>query len=480
VLDRWQEERIIRPLYGWKRRDGTRRYRAVYVEVPRKNGKTTLGAGIALYLLFADGEQGAEIYSAAADRDQAALTFEIGKAMVQASPALRSRCEIYRRSIVVPSTGSSWKVISADAGTKHGFNSHGIIFDELHAQPNRELYDVLHTSTGARRQPVEFLITTAGVFEPESICHQLHTYAESVRDGLIDDAELLPVIYAANEADDITDPETWRKANPGYGISVREDYLAAEARKAAEMPSYENTFRRLHLNQWTQQVTRWLPIEKWDACEQPLPNLTGRACFGGLDLATTQDLSAFALIFPPRFDEPYYLLPFFWIPEAKLRDSRDRVPYQAWQRSGHLTVTDGDVVDYDRIRADIVALAQRYNVREIAFDPWNATHLATQLAEQDGLELVQCRQGYVSLSAPTKELERLVVGQMIAHDGHPVLRWNVGNVAVKQDPAGNIKPDKSKSTQRIDGVVASIMALRSALTSEDETSVYANRELIWL
>lgn len=477
-LAEWQETEIIRPLFGWKRQDGTRKYRTVYVEVPRKNGKTTLAAGIALYLLFADNEAGAEIYSAAADRDQAALTFDIARSMVEAEPALRKRCQIYRRAIVVPKTGSSYKVISADVGTKHGFNSQGIIFDELHAQPNRDLYDVLHTSTGARRQPVEFLITTAGTFNPESIAYQLHTYAEQVRDGVIDDPAFLPVIYAADPEADYRDPETWRKANPGYGVSVRAEYLQAEAKRAEAEPSYENTFRRLHLNQWTQQVTRWLKVEDWDACEREFPDLSGRLCYGGLDLSTTTDLSAFCLIFPPNHpEEPYYLLPHFWIPERKLADRRDRVPYDAWVRDGLITATQGDVVDYERIRADINDL-RKYNIVSIAFDPWNATHLANQLAEQDGFDLLQCRQGFVSLNEPTKEFERLIVGGKLAHDGNPVLRWQIGNVAVKQDPAGNIKPDKSKSTERIDGVVAGIMALAVALTAADVGSVYDQRGLI--
>ncbi|HEX7119404.1 MAG TPA: terminase TerL endonuclease subunit [Longimicrobiales bacterium] len=481
VLDKWQENEIIRPLFGWKRADGTRRYRTCYVEIPRKNGKTTLAAGVALYLLFADGEPGAEIYSAAGDRDQAAISFEIAKAMVEASPALRRRAKIFKRSIVVPSTGSSYKVISADAGTKHGFNSHGIIFDELHVQPNRDLYDTLHTSIGARSQPVEFLITTAGVYDPNSIAWELHRYAEQVRDGVILDDSFLPVIYSAGPDDDYRDPQTWKKANPGLGISVREEYLAAEAKRAEAEPSYENTFRRLHLNQWTQQVTRWIKIEDWAACEREFPDLSGRACYGGLDLSTTTDISALVLAFPPRFeDEPTYLLPFFWIPEAKLKDRRDRVPYELWARQGLVTVTDGDVVDYDRIRSDINALGRKYGIREIRFDPWNATQLATQLSEADGHRLTQMRQGFISMNEPSKEFERRIISGAIAHDGNPVLAWMIGSVAIKTDPAGNIKPDKSKSTERIDGVVASIMALSGVMADNGAKSVYTERGLIAL
>jgi phage terminase large subunit-like protein len=479
----WQKNEIIRPLFGWKREDGTRRYRTVYVEVPRKNGKTTLMAGIGLYLLMADGERGAEIYSAAGDKDQARLTFELARSMVEAEPALRSRCKVYRNSIAVPASGSSYKVISADAGTKHGFNAHGILFDELHVQKDRDLWDTLNTSVGARRQPVTLAITTAGTYDPESICWQLHQYALKVRDGTIEDDAFLPVIYAADAEDDYRDPATWTKANPGIGESIKGEYLASEARRAEAEPSFENTFRRLHLNQWTQQVTRWLRIEDWAACEVELPDLTGRECYGGLDLSTTTDLSAFVLAFPPPAgsDEPLFILPHFWIPERKLHTSRDRVPYELWKRQGFVTVTDGDVVDYNRIRADIVELGDRYSIQEIRYDRYNATQIVTQLTEQDGFVMVPCGQGFVSMNAPTKEFERAVVGRTIAHDGNPVLAWMIGNAVIKIDEAGNIKPDKKRATERIDGVVAAIMALLGTLAGDEGAdAIYRERGILFI
>lgn len=465
-LGAWQAEHIIRPLFGWKRRDGTRKYRTAYVEIPRKNGKTTIAAGVGLYLLFADGEQGAEVYSAAADREQAAIAFDLAKSMVEAEPALLRRAEIYRRSIVVPQTGSSYKVLSADARTKHGFNAHGIILDEVHAQPNRELYDVLHTSTGARRQPIEFLITTAGMYDPESIAWQLHEYAEKVRDGVIDDPTFLPVIYGAPREADYRDPAVWTKANPGIGSTVKADYLAAEAKRAEEEPSYENTFRRLHLNQWTQQMTRWIQIEDWNACAAPMPDLTGRSCFPALDLSTTTDISALSLVFPPESDtEPYYVLPFFWCPEATIRQrsKRDRVPYDAWVRDGFMEATPGDVVDYAFIRRRVNELSKKYKLEMIAYDPWNATQLATQLGEEDGFQMVEFRQGYISMNEPSKELERLIVSARMRHPDNPVLNWMISNVTIRTDPAGNIKPDKSRSTGRIDGVVATVMGIGMAV-----------------
>ena len=478
-LAEWQKERIVRPLFGWKREDGTRKYRTLYLEVGRGAGKTTLAAALAIYLLLADGELGAEIYSAANDRDQARLCFDTAKAMIEAEPALMKRAKVYKHSIVVPSTNSVYKVISADAGTKAGYNSHAIFYDEIAFAPSRDLYDVLHTSTSKRQEPIECFLTTAGIYEPESIGWELHQYAVNVRDGVIDDPSFLPVIYAADPEDDITEEATWLKANPNYPVSPTRDYMEAESRKALSLPSAYNAFVQFHLNTWVQQVTRWIRLEDWDACKGELGELDGLACHGGLDLSTTTDISAFVLVFPPSPGLPYRVLPHFWIPERKLRDNSDRVPYEAWERQGILTVTPGDVVDFDRIRADIVALGERYAIESIAFDPWNSTQLANQLGEQDGFLMVQHRQGFVSMNEPTKMLERLIVGRQIMHDGNPILRWMVNNVAIKTDPAGNIKPDKSKSRERIDGVVALIMGLSECMTPESR-SVYEDRGLIVL
>lgn len=807
-LDKWQADEIIRPVFGFKRKDGTRKIRTCYVEIPRKNGKTTIAAGVGLYLLFADNEPGGEIYSAASDREQAAIAFDLAKSMVSGEPALQKRSQVFRRSIVVPGSASSYKVISADAGTKHGFNAHGVIFDEVHAQPNRELYDVLHTSTGARRQPLEFLITTAGIYDPESIAWQLHSYAERVLSGEVDDPSFHAVIYGAPREADYRDPKVWAAANPGMGISVKADYLKAEAKRAEEEPSYENTFRRLHLNQWcvsphvlirmadgsqkradalvtgdmveafdettgqlvrarvgrvalmepspihfitthrgrsietngdhpfwcrtgkesapeygwkkaseiqrgdrvavalgkartplggkrlhhdtarflgiyagdgggstspritsvdpevpafvaefvgrsderlaplpdgvhfdvrhqatgmltmtptkrllkrhgmwgktcdnkrvpaqvftsgakawaaflsgyldtdghvsadaiiwvsksfglledcqhllsyldiqssvtasteeryrlevrdaasfdnaarlltplvarkatallalsgrdrrtgtdrrgfdrvtwnapvgkaptigievetyhthitnglithnTEQVTRWIKKEEWERCAGVLPDLTGRPCFPALDLSTTTDISALALDFPPQNDtDPHYLLTFFWCPEAKVKKASqsDRVPYDAWVRDGYMEATPGDVVDYSFIRRKVNELSKKYIFGAFAYDPWNATQLALQLQDQDGFVMAEHRQGFISMNEPSKEFERLVISKQIRHGDSPVMKWMISNVALSRDAADNIKPDKSKSTGRIDGVVASVMAV---------------------
>ena len=470
ILSEWQAV-IVRSVFGWKRLDGTRKYRTVFIAVPRKAGKTTLAAGLALYMLYCDGEPGAQVINAAADREQAALCFDAAKTMVEHEPMLDSRSDLFKRSIVVPTTGSAYKVISSEAYSKHGLSCSYIGADELHAWPGRELWDVLNTSTGARRQPLSVVTTTAG-FDRHSICFELWDYALKVRDGIVEDPAFLPVIYAADVDDDWKLPTTWRKAHPGLGVSVKEDYFAAECAKAQAMPAYENTFRRLLLNQWTENDVRWLPMDAWDACGQDLPDLTGATCYAGLDLSTTTDITALVLAFP--IAGTVHLMPFFWVPGESIlkRSKKDRVPYDVWQRQGHIEATSGNVLDYDVIRTRINALSEKYRIKEIAIDRWNATHLSTQLSG-DGFEVVGFGQGFASMSAPCKELERRVLGREINHGNNPVLRWMASNVTVTLDAAGNMKADKAKSTERIDGIVASLMALGRVMANDDERpSVY--------
>ncbi len=477
VLLPWQK-RIVRDIFGWKRADGTRRYRTVYIEVPRKNGKSNLAAGLALYMLFLDDEPGAEIYSAAADTDQAAIVFDLAKQMVEASPALSARCEVYKRSIVVPATNSVYRVVSADAYTKHGFNAHGVVFDELHAQPNRELWDVLTTATGARRQPLVIAITTAG-YDRESICWEQHEYARKVAEGIIEDDSFYPAIWAADEEDDWLDEEVWKKANPSLGHTLKWEYLRGEARRAEQSPAYQNTFRRLHLNQWTQQETRWLPMEAWNACAHEVDEeaLAGQVCYGGLDLASSVDIAAFEIVFPPKEEGGLWrVVSRFWIPEENIveRARRDRVPYDAWVRDGYITATPGNVIDYAFIMAEIERLGEMYDIREIAFDRWGAVQISTALEER-GFTMVQFGQGFRSMSPPTKELLRMVLDGKLAHGGHPVLRWMADNMVVDTDPAGNVKPNKKKSREKIDGMVALIMALDRATRQQNSGSVYETR-----
>jgi phage terminase large subunit-like protein len=442
--------------------------------------------------LTVGGEYSAKIYSAAADKPQAAIVFETAEKMAAASPVLNARLRAYRnKTMEFAESGSKYIVLSSDAYTKHGLNPSGIIFDELHAQPNRELYDVLRTAMGKRSQPLMIMITTAG-YDRNSICWEQHEYARRIAEGLVSDPTWLVRIYAASETDDWTDPAVWRRANPNYGVSVREEFLRRECATAIESPAYQNTFRRLYLNQWTQQETRWIDMAAWDGCAQAVPDLSGRTCYAGLDLATTTDIAALVLAFGPKekvpherdlttlekasmshaqmlnlreaeFSEPVYLLPFFWIPAESMveRERRDRVPYSTWVRQGLVTATPGNVIDYAYIRQQINELAEVYDLREVAFDPWNATQLSVQLGD-DGINMIEMRQGFASMSGPSKELLRLVLSGGLAHGGNAVLRWMADNVTARQDPAGNVKPDKSKSTGRIDGIVAAVMAIGRA------------------
>lgn len=483
VLEGWEAD-FIRKLFGWKRADGTRKYRKALLFIARKNGKTLLGAAIALYLLFADKEAGAEIYSVAADTDQAALMFNVARGMIENEPRLANRCQVYRRSIVVPSTGSSYHVLSADAPTKHGKNSHAVLFDELHAQPNRELYDVMKTSMGSRRQPLFLMFTTAG-FDKNSVCYEEYTYACKVRDGVIKDDTYLPVIYEAGTDDDWTNPENWKKANPGLGISPKSEFLDDECARAKESAAYQNTFRRLYLNQWTEQDTRWIDIDKWDACDERFDpeSLRGRPCFIGLDLASTTDIAAEALVFPPEDSGRIWRVMWrFWVPEENIRKRslRDRVPYIEWDRAGIIESTPGNIIDYDIIRQRVIEDVGLYDVQEVVYDRWGATQLITQLMGE-GLTCVPFGQGFASMSAPTKEWEKLILGRLIAHNGNPAARWMMNNVTVRQDPAGNLKCDKSKSTEKIDGIVAAIMALGRAMVTDTSGSVYENpNEPVWI
>ena len=430
-------------------------------------------------LLVADGEPGADVYSAAGDRDQARMVFDLAREMVLQSEDLSRIVKPYRNSLVVEQTASAYHVISAEAKTKHGKNAHGIIFDELHVQPNRDLWDVLTTSTGSRMQPLTVAITTAG-FDKHSICWEVHDYACKVRDGIIDDPAFLPVIYAADEDADWTGPKVWAKANPNLGISLSEEYLAAECKRAQEVPAYENTFRRLHLNQWTEQDVRWLKMESWDNCCGEMPDMEGCVCYAGLDLSSKIDLTALVLVFPLE-GGGFVILPHFFCPaeNARERERRDKVPYTQWARDGYLEATPGNVIDYEFIKAKLRDLAKQYDIQEVAYDPWSATQIALQL-QDEGFKMVEFRQGYKSMSEPAKEFERSIMADLLLHDGNPVMRWMVSNVSIDIDPAGNVKPSKKKSIERIDGIPATLMALGRHMLGADTTSVYESRGILTL
>lgn len=481
----WQEQ-IIRDLFGILKPNGYRQFNTAYVEIPKKQGKSELAAAVALLLCCADGEERAEVYGCAADRQQAAIVFDVAADMVRMNPALKKRCKILasQKRLIYEPTNSFYQVLSADAYSKHGFNVSGVIFDELHTQPNRKLYDVMTKGSGdARTQPLYFLITTAGTDE-HSICYQVHQKALDIMEGRKHDPRFYPVIYGADREEDWSDPEVWKKANPSLGVTVAMEKVKDAYNSAKENPAEENTFRQLRLNQWVKQDVRWMPMDKWDACAFPVdPNqLRGRPCYGGLDLSSTTDITAFVLVFPPLDDsEGFTLLPYFWIPEdnVDLRVRRDHVPYDIWKQQGFLQTTEGNVVHYGYIEHFIEELEKKYNIREIAFDRWGAVEMVQNL-EGMGFTVVPFGQGFKDMTPPTKELMRLTLEKKIAHGGQPVLRWMMDNIYIRTDPAGNIKPDKAKSTEKIDGVVATIMGLDRAIRNEggDGDSVYDNRGLL--
>lgn len=469
VLEDWQAA-IVGNLFGWVDENGLRRYREAFVGVGRKNGKTPLAAGIALLLLLEDDEPGAQVYSAAADREQASLVYRHAATMALRCSLYADRVKTYRttKALEVPETLSILRALSSDAETKHGLNVHGAIVDELHAHKNRDLVDVLLSGRGARRQPLVLYITTSD-YDRESICNELWDHARKVRDGTAPDARFLPALWEAGANDDWKDPAVWRRANPNLGVSKSLSDMEEECAKAQMLPRYLNAFLRLHLNVRTGSHTAWLPMERWDACAGPtgweaLPeSLAGQECYLGLDLAQTSDIAGLCAWFPAaRAVVPWGFAP---LDNARERAKRDRAPYLEWASSGAITLTEGNVTDYEAIRLRIMECAARYRVKALAFDRWHATDLVQRL-QADGVPVFACGQGYGSLSAPAKAVEAMVLttrgADRLAHGAHPVLRWMASHAMVETDAAGNIKPSKRRSSEKIDLLVALVMAVAAS------------------
>lgn len=474
ALEDWEVAMILYPVFGWKRRDGTRKYRRVYVEIPKKNGKSSISGGVCNLMLYADREHSAEIYSVAGTREQAALIFDIAKNMVEQSAELRPRSEVYKRTITYPDAYSKYTVMSSDAPAAHGVNAHLIAFDELHVQPNRLLFDALWGAGKARKQPLFLMLTTAG-YDRQSVCYEMHDYTMQVLEQTlpVQDESFWGVIYTLDEGDDWTNPKMWKKANPNLGVTISVESVAEECAQAKAIIGYQNTFKRLALNIWTEQESRLITAEQWNACETKEANLDGRGCYGGLDLASSNDIAAFVLNFK-NDDGSHTWLPFFWIPEDNLveRARQHGVNYDAWARERFIRTTEGNTIDLEKIMADIIELGQAYHIKQIAFDRWGAREISRQLQDA-GFEMVEFGQGFRSMAAPTKEFLRLVASGQLRHNGQPVLRWMANNLVAKQDEAGNLKPDKAKSREKIDGIVAGIMALDMALrdTSTDLSGI---------
>lgn len=465
ALESWQTDYLTR-LLNTKRPDGLRQYRRSLLALPRKQGKTQMAAALGLYMTFCD-DVGAEVIVAAGDRSQASLLHTAAKQLLESCPALTRRAKIYRNSIVVPETNSSMFVISSEAGTKHGYNPSCVLIDEYHVFRDRELVDVLETGMGARSQPLTIYITTAGI-DLLGPCYADWQYAEKVRDGVVEDPTFLPCIFAAPSDANPFLEETWRQANPNYGITVKPDYFQQMADRAKRSVAEESVFKTLHLNIWNPGgEERYFRHGAWEACDEPVRDVGTRPCYCGLDLASTSDTTAFVAVWPDD-DGSYDCMAHLFVPEEKAgHDNEDRVPYRQWERDGFCTITEGNITDFDVVRDYVLSFCERNDVRCIGIDRWNAVHLTTQLAAE-GVVVKPYGQGFASMSAPTKMLETLVLGKRLRHGGVPHLRWQASNLQCRVDDAGNVKPSKkhSKSTARIDAMVALIMALGLA-SAED-------------
>lgn len=480
----WQEQ-LIRDIFGIVKPDGNRQFRTAFVEICKKVGKSELAAAVALYLLYADNEPSAEVYGAAADRQQASIVFDVAKQMVEMAPALMKRSKLMgaTKRIVNYSNAGYYQVLSAEVGGKHGFSVSGLVFDEIHTQPNRQLYDVLTKgSSDARQNPLHFIITTAGN-DRHSIAYELHTKAVDILEGRRVDPTFYPVVYGLKDDEDWEDEANWYKVNPSLGYTVDIERLRDAYREAKQNPADEITFKWLRCNMWVSSTVAWIPDAIYMRGNEPIDMdaLAGRDCYAGLDLSSTGDITALVLIFPPRDEEEkYVLLPYFWIPEETIprRVKANSVPYDIWEKQGYIMSTEGNVIHYDFIEKFIMDLSEKYHILEIAVDRWNATQMIQNL-EGEGFTIVPLGQGFSSMSAPTKEFYRLLMEGRIIHGGNPVLRWMAGNVVIDTDPAGNIKVTKAKSKEKIDGIVAAIMALDRCIRQEGQSgSVYDERGLL--
>lgn len=481
------ERAIVANIFGWySEEDDLRRYRKVLLYYPRKNSKSTFAACVLVAILFVDTEPRMQMFSTGAEVDQAKIIHGIVRAMIEANEELRERVRIFKAhpTIELIADKSVYRALSGKKTGKHGKNTYVLAADELHEYPNDVLLNAIESSMGTRSQPLSIYTTTAD-FGRISICNQIYDEAKLYRDGIVVNPEFLPVIYEVTREELDADPDcwkkeaTWAKVNPLYNKSVKASFLRSELKKVDVRPSAQNEFMRLYCNIQTESDIRWLSMNDWDKCGRELPDLSGRECYCGLDLSSVLDLSALAMAFPRQeVNGGYDVLCKFWCPEESARDreTRDNVPYTQWIRDGYMTATPGSRVDYDIIRRDINELNRKYNIREIAIDRWNSTQLQTQLMG-DGFSIWEFGQGYGSMTAPSKELEALIVEGKLAHDKNPVLKFCASNVMIETNAAGDIKPSKDKSTEKIDGIVAIVMAIGRGMLRDVSGSIYETQDV---
>jgi phage terminase large subunit-like protein len=477
----WQEA-AIRAVYGTIN-NNIRQYRMCYIEIPKKNGKTELLAAIALYMLCADGEDAPEVYSAAADREQAGLIYMVASQMVRNSKELSNLLKIRdsRKRIINPKKNGFYQVLSSDVKTKHGLNPSCVLFDELHAQPTDELWRVLTAGTDyARTQQLVFIATTAGIYDINSIWWRVREKARQVSEEIIEDKTFYPVLFIADpDKDKVDDEEVWKRVNPSLGRiftieKIREDYNISKNDAIGIQD-----FKRFRLNIPIKQLKRWLDINKWDECRGDIEDLTGQIAFGGVDLSSTQDLTAFVLVFP-RSDGAWKILCKSYCPEEIIlkKSQVDRVHYDIWAEQGFITPTPGDFVDFSYGQKDIIEASEKYILKEVGYDPWAAAQMAGVLQNDYGIQMIKMRQGAITLSEPSKAILKAILSKNLIHDGNPILRWCADNVVMIVDHNENIRPAKDKSTGRIDLFVALIMAWGRAMQSVDTSSVYEKRGVL--
>lgn len=474
----WQREEIIYPLYGWKRANGFRRFRRAFIQIPKKNGKSTLCSGLSLYHLCADGENGTEVYNVAGDKSQASIVFDEANNMIEASPSLSQRLIIKKslKRVDFPPNKSFYRVLASDASTKEGFNAGCIINDELHAQKNRKLFDTLRYSGAGRKQPMNIVITTAGDDE-FSFWHEEYVYAKNVMDGIVRDDEYLVYIREATKQDDPFCEETWKKANPSYGVLIQPDEMRDVANNAKNQPSSLGIFLRYRLNIMTSSEARWISIDDWaknEHKETPEPAFK-EECYVGLDLSSTIDMAGYILFFPKN----KVIIPRLWCPETTItkRIAQKRTRYDYWAAKGLVNVSKCDSLDYKLIEDSLVKDDNQYSIREIAFDPWNAAQFVITLYKH-GFKLFPFRQGFGSYNAPMKEFQRMVTNGELTHYGNPLLAWMMSNVVAEEDSNKNLRPNKKKSKESIEGIICTLMGIGRWMLANEKRSIYADRGMV--
>lgn len=477
----WQEK-IVRRLFGTVRADGQRQYRKAFLALPRKQGKTELAAAILLYLLLGTGKRGQTLYSASGDRAQAALIFRAAASMVRNDPTLHRLCQVYDgyKKIVCERLESTYEALSSDAPRKHGLGPSVVLFDEVHVLPNRQLHDVLTTGFAARKEPLTLYITTAG-HDRTSLCWDLWEHARNVRDGIVDDPTFLPILFETAPEKDWTDEAVWREAMPALEDFCSIEFIRDEFRKARQMPSFENTFRQLYLNQWTEQAERWIQVERWKECEGFDPTQVEGECFAGLDLGVTGDMSSLAKSFPNDLGG-YSTTWRFWVPrDGRWRqDKRAAENYPKWEKAGWLTFTEGESTDFDQVERDILEENIIHPFRLLCADRAYASHLLSRLFNNHGLPVQGIPQGPVTLNEPMVRLESMILDRRFRHDGNPVAAWNVANANVRRNSTGLMYLDKSKATGRIDGLSALVDSLVGTVGDDGGRSIYEERGPLFL